>query len=209
MTLQACNVQVRREPFPYSVGPLEDPASFIHLDLARAATDAGGLIVGSIVNFRGTEEQRFWNKVRINPNRTHNGTCCLEWTAHLLHGYGRFSLASRGIGYTGRNNQVGSHIWSYEYFFGEVPEGKEIDHLCRNRKCVNPDHLEAVIPIVNCYRGNSPPAQNARKLYCKHGHRLSGDNLAFKENGWRVCKTCRKQRNDYWNAYHDSRGTYD
>src|SRR5689334_3929327 len=59
------------------------------------------------------------------------------------------------------------HRWMYEYARGPIPEGLQIDHLCRRRNCVNPDHLEAVTQAENLRRGVSPSAVNARKTRCK------------------------------------------
>lgn len=84
------------------------------------------------------EESRFRAKVTEDPD-----TGCWEWTAHRTRlGYGRF--------YAGRYVQASR--WSFEFFRGPIPDGLEIDHLCRNRACVNPDHLEPVSHAENCRR---------------------------------------------------------
>lgn len=86
-----------------------------------------------------------------------------------------------------------AHQLAYWLYVGEVPEGLEIDHLCRNTLCVNPDHLEAVTHRVNVLRGKGPSARNAIKTHCKNGHPFEGDNLAFNHLGERVCLTCRRK----------------
>jgi HNH endonuclease len=69
---------------------------------------------------------------------------------------------------------------------GPIPAGYVLDHLCRNRPCVNPFHLELVVPYVNQER-----SFEAQKEYCKNGHPLSGDNVRERVGtGWRVCRTC-------------------
>ncbi len=84
-----------------------------------------------------------------------------------------------------------AHRVSYERFVGPIPEGYEIDHLCRVPKCVNPDHLEAVTPRENKLRGTSVMARNARKTHCKHGHPFSPANTRVRKSGRaRTCLTC-------------------
>lgn len=73
---------------------------------------------------------------------------------------------------------------------GPIPEGMDLDHTCRNRGCVNPEHLEPVTTQVNTLRGIGPTAENARKTHCKHGHPLEGDNLYVDPEGKRKCRAC-------------------
>lgn len=79
---------------------------------------------------------------------------------------------------------------AYEAFVGPVPEGLELDHLCRNRACINPAHLEPVTRRVNVLRGVSIVAVNARKTHCASDHPLSGDNLYIRPDGGRACRRC-------------------
>ena len=84
---------------------------------------------------RKTQEERFWNRVSVNVD-----TGCWEWTG---------SLAQKGYGvifYGGKPE--GAHRVSYEMRYGKIPVGLELDHLCRVRNCVNPDHLEAVTLLL-------------------------------------------------------------
>lgn len=84
---------------------------------------------------------------------------------------------------------VMAHRWTYEYLVGPIPEGLELDHLCRPPPCCNPDHLEPVSTAENNRRSGSATARNARKTHCKRGHPLDGVNVRY-ANGGRVCVTC-------------------
>lgn len=78
--------------------------------------------------------------------------------------------------------------------FGEIEAGLEIDHLCRNRRCVNPRHLEAVPHRENVLRGQSPVAVHAVQTHCVNGHPLDAANTYIKPNGHRDCRTCIRER---------------
>lgn len=92
-----------------------------------------------------------------------------------------------------RKRTLLGHRVVYEHFKGSVPEGLQLDHLCRDRGCVNPDHLEAVTPQVNQLRGDSVSGKNARKTHCPKDHPLSGDNLYVDPKGKRRCRLCRQE----------------
>jgi hypothetical protein len=108
---------------------------------------------------------------------------CLLWTMTLdRDGYGKCSRDGR--------------YWraprlAHEDFIGPIPEGLEIDHLCRNPQCVNPYHLEAVTGRENRRRGDGFAGRQSRREECIHGHPLSGDNL-YMHDGHRYCRTCRR-----------------
>lgn len=86
---------------------------------------------------------------------------------------------------------------SYELHKGSIPEGLELDHLCRNPRCVNPDHLEAVTHKENVRRGLSPAALNVRKTHCPMGHPLRDGNIYWRPDGknYRECLACHRIHN--------------
>lgn len=86
-----------------------------------------------------------------------------------------------------------AHRVSYELFVGPIPDGLEIDHLCRRPNCVNPAHLEAVSHRENILRGTSPAAVSAAKTHCSKGHPLSGPNVYMPQRGGRQCRTCTRE----------------
>lgn len=127
------------------------------------------------------EEERFWEHVHKEPD----GGCWL-WmgalTAAAPNGYGRFM---RGDGTT-----TTAHRVSFEWLVGEIPEGLELDHLCRVRRCVNPQHLEPVTHRENVLRGVSIVADFARQTSCVWGHEF--DRLS--PTGRRICSICDAER---------------
>lgn len=125
--------------------------------------------------------ERFAEKLAPGPNG------CIEWQAGTNGvGYGVFHPNT-----TTDNRKAYAHRWAWEQANGPIPEGFHLDHLCRNTICVNPEHLEPVPPAVNLLRGISSPADNARKVLCKRGHPLSGENLyVTPSTGYRHCRAC-------------------
>lgn len=107
----------------------------------------------------------------------------------LWHG----SIDKNGYGKAVRNaGHYRAHRFSYELLVGPIPRGLQLDHLCRNRSCVNPTHLEIVTNRENWLRGKTPSSMYAKQTHCKHGHLLSGDNVYnwSKRPGWRTCRMC-------------------
>lgn len=122
--------------------------------------------------------KRFHKKYEIDPV-----TGCWIWgDSTKPDGYGRFHYKASG------RRSVLAHRYAFEKLSGPIPEGLELDHLCRNKACVNPDHLEPVTHAVNVNRGSA-----ATKLYCVNGHPLFGPNMRLDlKRGKRHCKTCNR-----------------
>lgn len=91
-----------------------------------------------------------------------------------------------------------AHRWIYEFLMGPIPDGLQLDHLCRVPACVNPVHLEAVTQYVNNMRSDSPAALNARKTTCVNGHPLDGGNTYVTPNKRRQCRKCRAAATARW-----------
>lgn len=116
----------------------------------------------------------FLSKIREGNNG------CWEWAGHKRGGYGRFTIKSR---------LLSAHRYSYELFRKPIPVGLQIDHLCRNKACVNPNHLEVVTNQENCQR------RTRLITHCPNGHEYTDDNLVpyALSQGRRACKECQKE----------------
>lgn len=101
-------------------------------------------------------------------------------------------IGPRGYGYVGSNRRA-AHRVSFEEHVGPIAEGLVIDHLCRNKLCVNPAHLEPVTPKENTLRGSGPSAMNILKTHCPKGHEYSAENTFLRSRG-RDCRTCENLR---------------
>lgn len=124
---------------------------------------------------------RFWSNVDVRGKHS-----CWEWMAGKTRGYGKFYLGKD-------TGLVNCHRLAWVLFFGEVEDGLELDHLCRNPGCVNPYHLEPVTHKVNTLRGGAKSAINAVKTHCIHGHEFTPANTRLYQgrNGiQRSCKRC-------------------
>jgi len=111
------------------------------------------------------------------------GEDCWEWKGdrHPKTRYGRFWFS--------RHDDRLAHRIAHEWAIGQIPDLLTIDHLCRNRGCVNPAHLEIVTRGENTLRGDSPWSINKRKTHCLHGHEFTAENT-YLYRGTRSCKAC-------------------
>lgn len=125
-------------------------------------------------------EPRFWRKVEKTPG-------CWLWRGTTNpRGYGMFRP------YVGQARKA--HRYAYELLVGPVPDGTELDHLCRNPRCVNPAHLEPVTHRENMLRGENPAARAARATHCRHGHAYDEANTQVTPTGERRCRACNRAR---------------
>ncbi len=124
-------------------------------------------------------DERFWRQVDVD------GECWVWLGLKGDYGHGRFAT---GHVHGKRAKLVSAARWAYEYTFGPLPPDLEIDHLCRNPPCVNPEHLEPVTHAVNMRRGKNPA-----KTHCPRGHEYSQENTRSYE-GRRFCRACERQR---------------
>ena len=131
--------------------------------------------------------ERFWKMVKVRSDG------CWEWGGARNGGYGSFWL---------NPVTVLAHKFAYEEQYGPVPDGLELDHLCRNRLCVRPTHLEAVTHRENVVRGVNPAATHAALTHCPSGHAYDEENTHVSGRGWRYCRPCRNaQQNERRRLY--------
>lgn len=132
-------------------------------------------------------QERFFAKVNLlDPSG------CWTWSGKPDNGYGRFA-------HSGKSRLA--HRVALEILDPlKLVPGNHTDHLCRNRGCVNPDHLESVPIATNVLRGTGRSAVNARKMKCDHGHALEGENLYINPSGSRNCRICLRRATQEWRA---------
>jgi HNH endonuclease len=130
---------------------------------------------------------RFWAKTSIEDRGYE--TPCLMWTAYRMpNGYARYAHEGQACY---------AHRVVYETVVSPIPPGLTVDHLCRNRACVNPWHMEPVTNRVNILRGETIMATNAAKTHCVHGHEYTPENTIINpKTGRRRCATCAREQQD-------------
>lgn len=134
---------------------------------------------GTIITRSKDPMIRFWSRVTITPG-------CWVWTGAKASGYGRAFIGGK---------LRPAHRVTFEMYVSPIPEGLDLDHLCRNRACVNPDHLEPVTRQTNLLRGETHAARHADKTHCEAGHEFTEENTYTwaKNPTWRYCRACRRE----------------
>lgn len=151
--------------------------------------------VGILPLGMATTARRLWFRVDVRGPDD-----CWEWlgsrspVTRRTGGYGKISVGGK-MAYV--------HRVVYELTHGRIPDGLTIDHLCRNRACANPAHLEAVASRTNILRGDGACARHARKTHCSRGHEYTPENT-YLWRGQRQCRICIRRANLRW--YHANRG---
>lgn len=131
----------------------------------------------TVLQIHGNDEARMAS--RFQPDKSG----CWVWQGHLTpKGYGQVRIAGKARL---------AHRVMYEMRVGAVPVNLDLDHLCRNRACVNPDHLEPVTHQENLLRGETITARNAAVTHCPQGHEYTADNTYVPPTGGRRCRICR------------------
>lgn len=154
-------------------------------NLVKADNKGRGLVKGAPFRFVLNHHRR-----KLTPQYIVDpATECWNWQWTKSDGYGMVWTP---------NGMRRAHRVYYERARGLIPEGYDIDHLCRNKACVNPDHLEAVPHRENVRRGMAQWAENARTQTCKHGHPMTPENTYNNPSrkGFKVCRTCFRQHDE-------------
>lgn len=127
--------------------------------------------------------RRFWRRIDSSDPQG-----CWPFDRPNKEGYGNLRLGTRP-----NDVHLLAHRVAYTLKHGPIPEDMTIDHLCRNRACCNPDHMEPVTRAENVLRGESLSAQNARKTHCKNGHEFTPENtrVTHPKGPGRVHRACR------------------
>lgn len=136
---------------------------------------------------------RFWRRIAVDGL-----TGCWCWTGPLLKGYGRWTDGARET----RVEQA-AHRVAYKALIGPIPDGMDLDHLCRNRACCHPAHVEPVTRAVNVQRGLVPSLvrdlhqKKRQRPACNRGHPYTESTTRQTREGWRVCLTCEQERRQH------------
>lgn len=129
------------------------------------------------MNLLPKDIDRFWRKVIKGTNGD-----CWSWSGYVgKSGYVQFFF----------NGKLGlAHRFSYMLHYGPIPDGEDIDHICRNRSCTNPAHLRVLSHRENVLCGNTRPAKHAAQTHCLRGHPFTPENTYLNPRGERQCRKC-------------------
>jgi hypothetical protein len=141
-----------------------------------------------IPSLTAQQERRFWERVTGTQIDAGQTARCWEWTGRKnVGGYGSVSLNDR---------EYPVHRVAYTILRGPIPDGLTLDHLCRNKACCNPAHLDPCTAVENAMRGDNPAAKNARKTHCAKGHELT---RRTDDKRRRQCPICtRENQQRHW-----------
>ena len=132
----------------------------------------------SLKKFKRLQMHQYKEKLLAKLDKSNS---CWIFTDSLdKDGYGRVRCGDK---------KIFAHRLSYQIFIGQIPDGLVIDHLCRNRSCANPEHLEAVSNAENIRRGETGKILKD-KTHCPQGHEYNENNTRIKKSGHRSCKEC-------------------
>lgn len=165
--------------------------------------------MASILDTIGRPDLSVQKRARMHPSeriRKHTEVIpesgCHEWRGRVSSaGYGVITVVQSGY----QTRTFSAHKAAFELSRGRVPEGMVLDHLCRNRICVNPDHLEVVTQRENVMRSPiAPGALNAAKTHCAQGHEFTPENTYLYQQKpprtslVRICRSCRNAQRRSW-----------
>lgn len=167
----------------------ETPPDTGQLSLEDATVDDLRVIASSLLTEHGMNPVRPTNKLRWRASpweKVMKTEDCWYWVGALnAYGYGVFTL---------RGQPWMAHRYFYEHLVGPIPEGLDIDHLCRVRACVNPAHLEPVTRRENLLRGEGRTARNAAVKHCPQNHAYDSANTYISRKGSRECRACKREK---------------
>jgi hypothetical protein len=142
---------------------------------------------------------RDWLLAKCEVRDAGFGTPCWLWTKETLDGYAKGYIPTQLT--DERKRKVRVHRAAYKHLVGPIPDGLQLDHLCRNPSCCNPDHLEPVTPSQNIVRRfASKVVRGSIVNHCRNGHEFTASNTLITNEGWRRCRICRNAYMRAWSA---------